>query len=356
MEKHLKPKEHYIDRYDRVTVERCRWYENAITDEDIQKQHKKKLDKEELVRMRKAFTDLQVYFVKGELYKQKEETISKWMKADEDLDNFCESATAPKDIRCLTCDREMFVSHSHLETHLDALPRMLYMYDCTLGHLPRRALYDNGEEWSREKPRCPKCSTEVDEKDEDTDKLFKTVLTCASCGNVEVREIDRTANKKEKPDPNFEKDRERFCNAEEGRKYVDWMIKAEELTKLIEKHKEKENNKELYDKVEKLKKLSVPHIKKLLTESLEKEAYTNLVFEQPDIGRIVSIGFSIEDPTEQGEYDSRTRLARVIKKTLDDTNWRLMSEGINYRLGILSGSLRAYEKEEDLVKLVKSRG
>jgi len=30
-----------------------------------------------------------------------------------------------------------------------------------------------------------------------------------------------------------------------------------------------------------------------------------------------------------------------------------MSEGIRYRLGFLSGRLRGYEKEEDLVKLVK---
>ena len=28
-----------------------------------------------------------------------------------------------------------------------------------------------------------------------------------------------------------------------------------------------------------------------------------------------------------------------------------MSEGINYRLGILTGRLKAYEKEEDLLKI-----
>jgi len=30
-----------------------------------------------------------------------------------------------------------------------------------------------------------------------------------------------------------------------------------------------------------------------------------------------------------------------------------MSEGINYRLGILAGRLRGYEKEQDLIRLVK---
>jgi len=32
-----------------------------------------------------------------------------------------------------------------------------------------------------------------------------------------------------------------------------------------------------------------------------------------------------------------------------------MSDGISYRLGILSGSLKGFENEEDLVTLVKSR-
>ncbi len=30
-----------------------------------------------------------------------------------------------------------------------------------------------------------------------------------------------------------------------------------------------------------------------------------------------------------------------------ETNWRLMSDGISYRLGYLNGRLRAYEGEED---------
>ncbi len=29
-----------------------------------------------------------------------------------------------------------------------------------------------------------------------------------------------------------------------------------------------------------------------------------------------------------------------------------MSEGINYRLGYLSGKLKGYEREEDLIKIV----
>jgi len=180
--KHLKPKQHYIDRYDKATVERCRWYENSITPEEVQEHHKEKnLDKKELARLGNAMTELSLYFVKGEMYKNKEKTIKKWIKDDEDLDTFVDTVTAPRNIICLTCSREMFVSYSDLETNLDKAPKMLCMFDCTLGHLPKRAFYNDGTEWKREKPKCPKCSSEVTEKNEDTNKLFKTTEICISC-------------------------------------------------------------------------------------------------------------------------------------------------------------------------------
>ncbi len=58
-------------------------------------------------------------------------------------------------------------------------------------------------------------------------------------------------------------------------------------------------------------------------------------------------------PLDKAENASVCRLNRVIKKTLEGTNWRLMSEGVNYGLGYLSGRLKGYEQEEDLLQLVK---
>jgi len=69
----------------------------------------------------------------------------------------------------------------------------------------------------------------------------------------------------------------------------------------------------------------------------------------------VSVEFTIEDPGDQHEYDSKKKLTKLLKKGLKETNWRLMSDGISYRLGVLSGRLRAYEDEKDLVKLVQAK-
>ena len=51
--------------------------------------------------------------------------------------------------------------------------------------------------------------------------------------------------------------------------------------------------------------------------------------------------------------ESRYRLKKLVNKILEGVNWRLMSDGVSCRVGILSGRLRAYERDEDLLKLIK---
>jgi hypothetical protein len=48
-------------------------------------------------------------------------------------------------------------------------------------------------------------------------------------------------------------------------------------------------------------------------------------------------------------------LKKLIKGVLEDTNWRLMSDGVQYRLGILTGRLKAYEREEDLTTIISNK-
>jgi len=43
----------------------------------------------------------------------------------------------------------------------------------------------------------------------------------------------------------------------------------------------------------------------------------------------------------------------ILKKELENSNWRLINDSMNYWLGFLSGRLRAYEIEDDLLKLAK---
>lgn len=148
------------------------------------------------------------------------------------------------------------------------------------------------------------------------------------------------------------------------RKYVEvvkkWVIEkpyeAEQLRRLVDGWKEKEKNRKLYDELAKIKKLSIAEIEKLLTPILEKSGYKNLQFSKPEFGRGIKVEFiAQETQTARHEYDSRIGLQNLIKRSLLKTNWKLMSDGISYRLGFLQGRLIGVENEDDLKELVKIR-
>lgn len=82
----------------------------------------------------------------------------------------------------------------------------------------------------------------------------------------------------------------------------------EGLSEIIDKHKEKEKNKDLYDKVGKLKKLTIPQFKEFIVSILKDTHYSNLIFDKPDMDRIVSLSFTLEDSKTENEYESSANL------------------------------------------------
>ena len=132
-----------------------------------------------------------------------------------------------------------------------------------------------------------------------------------------------------------------------------WAIEnpyeAKQLKELVNGWEEKRKNKELYGKVAKIKKLTIVELEKLLVPELEKAGYIKFQLESPEIEKDVIVPFitqeSKSDRTDRvSEYD----LKRLIKKALQDTNWRLMTDGVSYKLGILSGRLRGLEGPDEI--------
>lgn len=67
---------------------------------------------------------------------------------------------------------------------------------------------------------------------------------------------------------------------------------------------------------------------------LEKEGYIDFHLDKPEMGRDVYVGFScLDSNSDRKDYDSRKTLKKLVDSALEDTNWRLMSDGISYRLG-----------------------
>ena len=120
-----------------------------------------------------------------------------------------------------------------------------------------------------------------------------------------------------------------------------------------QKEEDKKDKNPVYQKARQLKKLKINQLKELLVKAIEKDGYKDLQFGKPEMGQFVIIDFSVNDTKDdRKERDSENTLKKIIKTSLNDTNWRLMTDGVRYRLGILTGRIKAYEQEEDLVKLV----
>ncbi len=141
---------------------------------------------------------------------------------------------------------------------------------------------------------------------------------------------------------------------EEGEKWRIEFAGIERIGDMVKEWKEKEANTELYEKVAKIQKLTILDLEKLLSTTLENEGYTKLQLSPPQITKDVIVPFGIYDSkSDRPQQESEYELKKILKKTLKDTNWRLTSDGVSYRMGYVSGRLRGYEREEDLVGLIK---
>lgn len=346
--KYLKDRQHYIDLFDRFTVEKCRRMEKN-SDKKIDLSDKKAKVKKE---WEKVCTKVILCFVTGEEYTRKEKTIDEWMERDAKKDEFLDKTELSINPYCLNCKSPLVLESKNLFGHDDE--HVLFFYGCTKCN-KARGFFENGEEYIPEKTKCPKCGTELTEKVQKESKKLTIFRHCDKCGLDD--DFVYEDEKKENPDPDFIKDRKRFClSREEGQKYLDSKQSLEYFQKFTEEQKGREKDKPLYDQVEKLDKLTVVQLKQLLQPELEKAGYTSLAFSEPKIDRHVIIDFKVEDSKEgRVKYDSIQALKRVVRSILDNTNWNLMTNGPDYRLGVLSGQLKGLESESDLLDKIKNR-
>jgi hypothetical protein len=184
-------------------------------------------------------------------------------------------------------------------------------------------------------------------------------MTCAKCGHVvtDVMDLSKDHVKEEPVDPYYELDRKRFVF--DSDMVFKCHQKAQHLERLQKLHATTADHVEhvdIYDAVKAVKKLKIAQLGELLTRVISKKQYSDFKLGQPQLGREVSLDFNcLDTKDEREEYQSKKDLQKLIEKALIDTNWRLMSDGVSYRLGYLSGRLRAYETEEDIKKLVEQR-
>lgn len=342
---HLKDEAYYNELYDRLTIDDCKRWEGLKEGETTKEKYKDNPAKG-------LVTDLGLYFKKGENYRNKSETIREWMARDRAYDEKIVNAIEPKGVRCLSCSTLMNATIKNLHTELDDKKnRVLFFFECPKCQ-KKRAYWEDGKEWESRPDLCPKCKTAMESSSNRKDNIITTTYFCPNCRYKEVDTMDLDEKKEEKIDPNFEADRKKYCISDkEGMEYI---TQSDRLKRLTEIMKDMGENKDVREAIAKIKKLTIAELQNELTPVVEQAGYTKFELEKPEITKDVIVGFSLQDnKPERNEYDSVHTLQRVIKKVLGYTNWRLMSDGISYRLGFLNGRLRGVEGEEALRELVE---
>ncbi len=235
---------------------------------------------------------------------------------------------------------------------------ILLMFECDACD-KRLALWQDGTDWEGAKRECEQCTGDVTTKHSKRNGVITSTETCVKCGHVKTETLDLSSDSSEPEtiDPYLELDRKRFVfDSDMMFKYDQKLKHFERLAKLHADTTDRVEHVDIYDAVKAVKKLKIAQLSELLTPIITKKQYTDFKLGQPQIGREVSLDFNCLDAEDdREEYQSKKDLQKLIEKALIDTNWRLMSDGVSYRLGYLSGRLRAYESEEDLKKLVEQR-
>jgi len=212
---------------------------------------------------------------------------------------------------------------------------------------------EGGEEYRVEKPKCQKCRSELKETSSMNKHILTITQTCPTCNKVTTETHDYTPAPNPIIDENFEADRARFClSKEEGQKYLAEKYNLERVNGLINNTLQQKEEK-TQEKLQHIQKLTLDQVNKKLSVVLEHHNYSNLLFGEAQIEKDIRIGFQVQDSAGRNEHDSRIGLQKLITKTLKGTNWKLMTGGMSYRLGILIGRLRGFDKEKDLLELAR---
>lgn len=355
---HLRERQHYEDRYDRTTVYFARHDMKPFL--EFRDKWLEKMPENEDNKFRNSFHLNNVYMMMVgnklvDRYDKRDQAIRTMMAEDEARDVRLSDARLTTEPRCEHCSKTGLRITDKTLMHRDGKESddILFMLRC-LHCKKNTAVWEDGLPWEHRRTKCPKCQSAMEETSSRRGKVITTTYTCLNCSHTYKDKLD--LNRKEEPkDPDYEEDRRIYCLEDEKirKEHQDAKFRFEGLIRFAREHKEKEDNKHIYDAVKEMKKPKIAELTPLLQPVLEKAGYIELSLDKPEVGKDVFVGFNCLDiKSDRNDYDSRKTLEKLVEKTLEDTNWRLMSDGVSYRLGYLSGRVRAYEHEEDLKRLI----
>lgn len=360
MRSYVSERDVYEDRYDHTTVFIARLDMKSFL-EFRHKWHEQSPDTEEnKFRNTWHLNNIYMMMVGNKLvdrYNEREQAVRAMIAEDEDREVRLLATRLTSEPACEHCGKSglRITDKEFMHRDVQEDDDVLFILHC--GACDKNtAVWEDGTLWEYRNTKCPKCQSVIEEKSARRGKVITTTYTCRNCSHTYKDKLD--LNPKDDPeDPDYDEDRRIYCLQDEAvrKEHQDAKFRFEDLIRFAEDHKEKEDNKHIYDAIKEMKKPKIAELTPLLQPILEKSGYIDFSIDKPAIDKDVIVGFNcLDSKSDRNDYDSQKTLEKLVKKTLEPTNWRLMTDGIHYRLGYLNGRIRAYEREEDLKKLVSS--
>ena len=364
---HLNDRNYYESIYDRYTIESAR--RSIVYYDDFYEELKKKLTKDDKIDRPGNALLLNAFYMQAlgneliDRYENRDKCIDEWIARDEAKDTQIANARLTKELDCLHCGKQGLriidksLMHRQESSNYNDPENILFTLHCPSCD-KNSAFWDDGTAWVIKPTLCPKCNAKMAHKTTSSKRNLTFIYICPSCQHEYTEKID-LREKKKKFDPDYEKDCAHYRLDDEKFRHHLFEIRRgfTEMAELGKQWKEKEDNKHIYDAVKEMKKPKIAELVPLLSPILEKAGYIEFHLDKPEMGRDVYVGFScLDNKPSRDDYDSRKTLKKLVDSTLNDTNWRLMGNGISYRLGYLSGRIRAFEGEEELKALVIKSG
>lgn len=347
IKQYTQPDQFYVDNYDRFIIKELKDLEKNLPPDFV---------------VQSSLSDTQIFsfighenraiskfFTRAFLFANRRKQVIEGRKqSDVEKDRLIQETVIPQRVLCNQCDSKMnFDSHLFKDSYNE---RILFVFTCKY-HSQKKVVYADGKEYHFKQRRCKLCgATEFKSTSEENKNVLVLTDICQSCGDIEILELEAD----DEDQTITEEDRKKYClqftgishffqDLEAINQYTEW-VKERDAEKDVKKQFE----------VDKIKKINVPALEILLKKATEKVGFTKFEFIKTDLSKFAMRTFTALDPTTHSERDSVKMMAKRLEEVLFDSNWRLISNSISYRLGIVTGRIRAYETEDDLLTLAKS--
>ena len=243
MVNHLKDRQEYEDHYDQHTVEIARWYEEQAAKREDQDGNKIP------ERVNNMVTRFLLYHYTGERWKNRDETINKWMEDDRSSDKVYENTAIPDNVCCFMCDVAMEFLHKSLNHDFEKKGKSMEFFfsceDCEVGLKIKEGKRERIIPWM-----CPNCKRRMKQEKKRAGEKLWWKDSCDFCDYEKSGEMDLSIKQEEEPKPKptkeevkrFREDRLRFCLTDkEGHSYLEGLRNMKELGELMDRMKAKDD-------------------------------------------------------------------------------------------------------------------